>query len=191
MIYSLPRFARRLLAVGLLLLVVTASAVFIVKPVAMRMVELQEQIEQSRSLMGRLAAAASDDGARKQLEQQTQAAYKAGYFIEGESESIRLSALQSQLSGIVTAQGAKLRSARNLSSRERNDLRLIGVQLQMVVSIDRLQKIMLEIERHKPSLIIESLQIVPLNLSRTPDDEQAGQLDARLDVFAVEAKQKG
>lgn len=191
MIYALHKTIRRLLAVSLLLGVIGAFGAFIVKPVWAHITDLQERIEQSRMMVGRLAAATSDDGARKQLEQQTQAAQKAGLFIEGESESIRLSALQSRLSGIVAAQGVKLRSARNLSGRDKNELRLIGVQLQMVVSIDRLQRIMFEIEQHKPTFIIENVQITPMNLSRTPDDEQVGQLDARLDVFAIEAKQKG
>lgn len=191
MIYSLPKVLRRVLAVGLLLGLMGALGAFAVGPVWSHIADLQDRIEQARMMAGRLAAAANDDGARKMAEQQTMAAKKAGVFIEGESESIRLSALQSQLSGMVAAQGVKLRSARNLPGREKNDLRLIGVQLQMVVTIDRLQKLMLEIEQHKPTFIIESLQVTPLNVPRLPDDEQVGQLDARLDVFAIEAKQKG
>lgn len=191
MIYSLSKAARRTLAVSLLLAVIAAAAAFIISPVWSHIADLNDRIEQSRMMVGRLASATSGDGTRNKIAQRTEAAQKAGLFIEGESESIKVSALQSKLAEIVAGQGVKLRSARNLAGRERNDLRLIGIQLQMAVSVDRLQKIMFEIERHKPVFIIEYIHVTPMDASRVADGGQTGQLDARLDVFAIEAKQKG
>ena len=131
-----------------------------------------------------------DESGKRALEQQTKLAKASGVFIEGESESIRLAALQSKLSAIAGANGVKLRSARNLPSRDKNELRLVGVQLQLMAPLDKLQKILLEIEQHKPSLFVDSLQISPGSPARSVDDE-VGMLDARFDVYAVESRQKG
>lgn len=190
MIYSLPRIVRRLLAVALLVLPLGAFGYLVAAPVFRHVEDLKEQIEQERQLAGRLNALAGDESAKRALEQQTKQAKASGLFIEGESESIRLSALQSNLSAIAGTNGVKLRSARNLPSRDKNDLRLVGVQLQLTAPIDKLQKILLEIGQNKPSLFVESLQITQASAARSADDEP-GMLEARLDVYAVESRQKG
>lgn len=191
MIYGLSKGLRRLLAVGLLGMVGGGVVLLVVAPLWAHIAGLKDRIDQERMMTSRLAAAVSDDSARQTLEQQTKAAKAAGLFIEGESESIRLAALQSSLSGIAAANGIKLRSARNLPGREKGDLHLVGVQLQLAAPIEKLQKILLDIEQSKPSLFVDSLQVTPVALSRVADDEQPGLLDARFDVFAVEARQKG
>ncbi len=190
MMYQLPKPVRQLLAVALLLLLVGGCGILVAGPIWSHIVDLQDRIDQARMMVGRLSELANDDSARRALEEQTKAALSSGIFIEGESEAIRLATLQSNLSALAAAQGVKFRSARNLPTRERNDLRLIGVQVQLVVPIDRLQKLMLEIEQSRPMLIVEQIQITPLTLSRLPDDPQVGLLDARIDILAIETKHK-
>jgi Type II secretion system (T2SS), protein M subtype b len=191
MIYSLSKPLRQIFAVSLLALVLAGLGLLIVAPVLAHITDLKERIDQERMMAGRLLDLVSDESGRLGMEQQTKLARTAGYFMEGESEPIRLAMLQSSLSAIATSQGIKLRSARNLPARERNELRLLGVQLQLIAPIDRLQKILLDIEQHKPSLIVDQIQITPLTFSRAQDDDQTGLLDVRLDVFAIESKQKG
>jgi hypothetical protein len=191
MIYRLSKPLRQLIAIALLAVPVAAVGLLAVVPLWAHVASLKERIEQERTVDGRLSQIASDETAKRALEAQTKAARSAGLFIEGESESIRLSALQSNLAGIAAANGIKLRSARNLPSRDKNDLRLVGVQLQLVAPIAKLQKILLEIEQAKPALFVDSMQITPLTLSRVTDGEEPGLLDARFDVFAVETRQKG
>ena len=191
MIYSVSKPMRQLIAVALLALPVAAVGTLVVWPLMAHVADLQERIEQERTVVGRLSLLANDESSKRTLEAQTKAAKASGLFIEGESESIRLAALQSNLSAIAAANGIKLRSARNLPSRDKNELRLVGVQLQLVAPIAKLQKILLDIEQTKPALFVDSMQITPLTLSRITDTEEPGLLDARLDVFAVETRQKG
>lgn len=190
MMYALSKPVRQALAVSLLALPLGAIGLLVVAPLWEHVGELEGRIEQERMMAGRLTGLASDESAKRTLEQQTKMAKASGLFIEGESESIRLATLQSNLSAIATANGVKLRSARNLPSHDKFDLRLVGVQLQLVAPIDKLQKILLEIEQHKPSMFVDSLQISAVPLGRSVDEE-VGLLDARFDVFAVESRQKG
>jgi uncharacterized membrane protein (UPF0182 family) len=191
MIYTLAKPVRQFLAVMLLALPIGAFGLLVVAPVYSHHADLKERIEQERMMVGRLGRLAGDESARQALETQTKAAKSAGLFIEGESESIRLAALQSNISAIAAANGIKFRSARNLPSRDKYDLHLVGVQLQLVAPIAKLQKILLDIEQAKPTLFIDSMQITPLAYSRITDTDEPGQLDTRLDVYAVEARQKG
>ena len=191
MIYGLSKLVRQLLAVALLAAVVSAVGLLAVAPLWTYVTDLKGRIDQQRMMVARLTSLAEDDGARQALEQQTKVAKAAGHFIEGESEPIRLAALQSTLSAIASANGIKLRSARNLPSRDKYDLRLVGVQLQLVAPIEKLQKILLDIEQSKPSMFVDSLQVTPLGLSRVVDDDNPGLLDVRFDVMAVELRQKG
>lgn len=191
MMYSLPKPLRRVVAVGLLAVAIGGVGLLVVRPVWTHISDLKDSIEQERMMSTRLLAVVKDDSVRQTLEQQTKAAKAAGLFIEGESESIRLAALQSALSSIAANNGVKLRSARNLPGREKGDLRMVGVQLQLAAPIEKLQKILFDIEQSRPSLFVDSLQVTPVALSRVVDDDQPGLLDARFDVFAVEARQKG
>lgn len=191
MIYGLSKPVRQLLAVALLVALVSAVGLLALAPLWTYVTDLKGRIDQQRMMVARLTLLAEDDGAKQALEQQTKVAKAAGIFIEGESEPIRLAALQSTLSAIASANGVKLRSARNLPSRDKYDLRLVGVQLQLVAPIERLQKILLDIEQSKPSMFVDSLQVTPLGLSRVVDDDNPGLLDVRFDVMAVELRQKG
>ena len=191
MIYNLSKPMRRLLAVGLLAMVLGALGLLVVAPLWAHVADLKDRIQQERMMASRLAVLANDNVAKQTLEQQMKAAKAAGLFIEGESESIRLAALQSNLSSIAAANGIKLRSSRNLPGREKNELHMVGVQLQLVAPIEKLQKILFDIEQSKPTLFVDTLQVTPLVLSRVADDDQPGLLDARFEVFAVETRQKG
>ncbi|MEQ1697440.1 MAG: type II secretion system protein GspM [Hyphomicrobiaceae bacterium] len=191
MIYGLSKGLRQLVAVGLVGLVAGCVGVLVAAPLWAHIADLQDRIDQERMMVSRLTVAVADDSVRQTLERQTKAAKAAGLFIDGESSSIRLAALQSKLAGIAAANGIKLRSARNLPGREKDDLQLVGVQLQLVAGIGKLQKILLDIEQSKPSLFVDTLQVTPVAHSRVAEDEQPGLLDVRLDVFAVVARQQG
>lgn len=188
MIYALAKPVRQAIAVGLLLALVGSFAMLIAIPVWSHITSLDERILDARTMAGRLAERTGDDSTRKHLEDQVKQLRASGQFIEGESEPIRLAAIQSSLSALAAANSIKLRSVRNLPVRERNDLRLLGVQAQTVVPLDKLQKLMLDIEQAKPVFIIDQIQITPINLARLPDDAQNGLLDVRMDVFAIEGR---
>ena len=92
---------------------------------------------------------------------------------------------------ILATHRVKPRSTRNLTARERNNFRLVGVQLQLAAPIEQLQAVLLDIEQHKPLLLIEALHVTPILLSGVAGEEERGMLEARLDVFGIETKQKG
>lgn len=185
MIYKLSKPVRQGLAVGLAIFAVGSLLLVFGWPVLSYVMDLRENIAEERAIVGRLMSVV-DSQSNVEADGNSTSLKDSGLFIDGGSESIRVASLQSQLSAILTASGVKPRSSRALPRRPHNDLHLVGVQLQIIAPIAQLQKVLLEIERHKPALLVDSLQITPSSMTGLPNDDGAGLLDARLDVFAVE-----
>ena len=187
MIYRLPLRVRQFLAVALLLATVGLVALLTIVPFLLNLAAARERLVQQRTFLGQLqdatsgAAAASptsrDAGFNKAM---------TGLFIEGDSEAIRLASLQSQGTDSLTRQSVKSRSSRNLQTRERHTLKLVGVQVQLTATVEQLQKILLAIEAHRPILLVDALHLTPAAAVGTDDDR--GILEARLDVLAIEAR---
>ena len=188
--YQLAKPMRQALALALLGLAVAAIVAVSIVPLFTKIADLEERIDQERATLGRMNAIIRDENAARDLDQRTIAARGNGQFLEGESESIRMANLQSLLADIVSATGVKPRSIRNLPARERNELRLLGVQLQFVAPIDTLRKILVAIEMQRRVLLVDALQIAPMTGTWAGNEDQRGTLDIRFDIFGVEARQK-
>lgn len=188
--YRFHKPLRQFAAVALLLLAIAAVVSVTVVPLQLTIADLQERIEQERETLSRFGAVERDEALRRELDRRTQAVRANGLFLDGESESIRMASLQSLVTEIAAASGIKPRSIRNLPARERNQLRLLGVQLQFSAPIEPLRRLLFAIEEQRRVLLIDSLQISPLPGAWLGNDEQRGMLDVRFDVFGVEARQK-
>ncbi len=187
MIYSLAKPLRQTLAVSLLALLVGVFVLFVVHPVIGKITELRDRIEQERSVVGRLLSASSDDGVASEALLRSSAGRVRSLFVQGESEAIRIAAYQARLIEVLGAHQVKPRSARNLPVQERNNLRLVGIQLQFAAPIEKFQAILLDIESHKPVFLIESLHVTAAPQSGGTSGDERGMLEARLDVYGIEA----
>lgn len=185
MIHRLSKTSRQLFAVSLAIAAIALVATLVVGPVWSRVATLQEQIAQERLLLGRLKTVKGDNADLEAQKTKALTLRGTAEVISGNSESIRQAALQSQLADILSANTLKPRSSHALPAREHQSLHLIGAQLQIVAPIEKLQKVLVAIEDHKPALFIDTLQIVPSSASGLPNEDAAGLLDARLDIFAI------
>lgn len=191
MIGKLPKPVRQSLAVGLLLLAIAAVWMLTIVPLSAKLGELQDRVAQERTMLGRLAAASAEEPGPAESRQKATAARMDSLLIQGESESIRVSAVQSRVMEVLSIHRVKPRSTRNLTARERGGFRLAGVQLHLTAPIEQLQAVLHELEQHKPLLFVEALHISPIVINGGAGEEERGMLEARFDVFGVEGKQKG
>ena len=188
--YQLAKPIRQTLALALLALTIAVILATSVVPVFTKIADLEEKIDQERATLGRLDAIVRDENTTRDLDQRASAARGNGQFLDGESEQIRMANLQSLLADIISANGIKPRSIRNLPPRERNDLRLLGVQLQFVAPIETLRKVLAAIELQRRVLLVDALQVAPMIGTWAGNEEQRGTLDIRFDIFGVEARHK-
>jgi Type II secretion system (T2SS), protein M subtype b len=188
---SLPKPIRQVAAVALLVAIVAGVAQLLVVPVFDHVLMLRARIDQERLVLAHLSSIRSNDATFKEVEQLGNAAGASRLSLDGESDAIRMANLQSLLGGIATVSGVKMRSVRNLPARERHEVRLLGLQLQFAATIEQLQRIIVAIERHRPYLLIETLQITPLQAFLATGAENTGMLETRLEVLGATAREKG
>lgn len=188
---GLSRPVRQIAACALLVIAVALVALVTVVPFAGRVAELRDQIGAERVLLGRFAAVAAQQGQAAEHDRIGRSAVESGAYLKGESEPLKVAALQTALAGLAAANGVRFHSTRALSGRERDEVRLIGVRVQFTAEIEQVRALLHRIETHRPFLFIEGVQIQPVSPFSQRDPEQVGVLDVRLDVFGAMPGRKG
>ena len=191
MIYRLARPLRQLLALALLVVAVGAVCLMTIVPLASKILDQKDRIEYERTVLGRLNSEKIDEVGSVDSMQQAISNRIGGLAIPGESESIRIAAVQSQLMELLGRNNVKPRSSRNLPGRDRSGLRLVGLQVQLTAQIENLQAALLAIEAHKPYLFVGAMHVTVATVAGSVGEDIRGLLDVRLDVFGVEYQPKG
>jgi hypothetical protein len=184
---------QRLLSKGLALAILVAAVLLafmlVVEPLMTRSTELQEQIEAERALLGRMRSA-PPPGSKTGTPATKVAGDIGEIFLPGASDPLRLAFLQSRLGKVANDEGAILKSVRNLPGREREGLRLLGVEAQMTASIGQLQRILFALETDQPHLFVETIQITPPPLLSQGNPDAGQNLEVRLGLFGAATGKK-
>ena len=174
---GVSRPVRRLAAVGLALAVLLALAGAL-EPALRRLLTIGAEIEAGRERLGQLTAlarAAPGSGGALEAEER---AIGAALFLDGESEAIQLANLQAGVRGLAERAGIRLRSIQTMAPVKRDDMSLAGVRLAMQAPIEALQRLLLAIDQHRPLLMLDGLEIAPIEGG--PTGARSLQIDMRL-----------
>jgi hypothetical protein len=188
---GLSRPVRQIVALALLAGALALAALVTVVPFAGRVAGLREEIDSERRLLGRFAAVAAQQDQAAEHDRVGRAAIESGAYLKGESEALKVAALQTTLAGLAAANGVRFHSTRALSGRERDDVRLIGVRVQFNAEIEQVRALLHRIETHRPFLFVDGVQVQPVSPFSQRDPEQTGVLDVRLDVLGAMPGRKG
>jgi general secretion pathway protein M len=188
---SLSRPVRQLAAVGLLLAALALVASLTILPVAARIGDLREQIENERLALGRFEAVASLEEKVAEMQRAGRAASESGAYLKGQTDALRFAGLQAFLSELAGANSVRLGSTRALPPRDQDEVRLIGTRVQFTADIEQLREMLYAIESAQPLLFVEGLQVRPVAATSQRDPEYAGVLDVRLDVFGAVPRKRG
>lgn len=188
MTLTLSKPVRQVAAVGLLFLAIALVLGLTVLPFSNYLGELQVSIAEQRALLGRYQSFTANKDQLQRMATESEAALRAGPFLNGDTDAMRAASLQAHLTRIAQGQGVRLRSARTLPGTERDGLRFIGVQVELDTGLKQLQAIIVAFEAMRPHLFIQSLQIAPHDQRSNGSDE----LKVRIGVIgAVPAGDKG
>jgi hypothetical protein len=185
----LQKILSKALALAVLAAVVLVVFAFIVEPFVTRSRELSDEIEAERALLGRLQSA-SLPGLATKMPGKRAAVDHGEVFLPGGSDPLRLAFLQSRLGKVASDEGAVLKSVRNLPVRDREGLRLLGVEAQLTASIGQLQRILYALEGDEPYLFVDAIQISPPPLVSQANPDQGQNLDVRLGLFGAATGKK-
>lgn len=191
MIAMLKRFSSRVFAVALLIGAACLVYALIIAPLSARFFGVRTEIGEQRLLLGKLTAAAARAGMERESAGRPAFDSDGAAFLAGGSDALRLAELQSLAAKAAEAEGIQIKSTRALPSRERDGLRLLGIEAQLSARVEQLQRILFKLESGRPLLLVETLQISAPPLLSDDNPAAGAMLDVRLGLLGAASSQKG
>lgn len=158
---------QRLLAVGLLVLVVLLLGTLIVMPLVSKGLEYREEKEAlvfklqkyERILAKKDAVLRSINKIKDQNQQQ-------GYFNSQNTASLASAELQEFVKKAIVDAGGQLSSTQALSETEKDNYTLITVSVRMTGNMEMLRSVFYKLETATPLIIIDQMDIRPMRGKR-------------------------
>ena len=154
---------QRWLAVGLLVLVLSAIVMLVLVPLLSSWLDYREQ---KTDLLFRLqrqqAIAARQDSVAQNLELLNQQYQQQGYLSNSDTEALASAELQNIVKTAVTEAGGQLTSTQGLPGKTEDDFVRIAVKVRMSGSIEALRAVLHSLDSNVPLLLIDQLDISPV-----------------------------
>lgn len=171
----------RLLALGLVLVVLGALYFLAAAPLLDFYAQRQQQLEDGRMLLPRLQqTAAALPELRAQIGEFRAAARTRKVTLDGASDAIASANLQSRIDAFAASIGATIGSTESLPPQTLDGYRRIGLRFALSGPYETLVKLLAKLEEATPPLIIDNLQIH--GVLRRPGLPQGGEAEADLDA---------
>lgn len=180
---QIGRLTQKCAAVGLLTAAIAVVYGFVAAPLERRLVTAVERIGAERDLLARLqrslAAATPADPRSDETPDRSP-------FLAGESEAVMAARLEAILGALTKAAvGVRTTSTRTVTSRDHMGLRLIGLEARMTAPLAGLQRLLLELDRMTPTVLVDGLQVGPAASAGTAEAGGDGLLEVRIEIFGA------
>jgi hypothetical protein len=144
------------------------------------------QILQQRAILARLNAIVAQRATVANLTAQS-ASDGSTEFLQGGNDGVAAANLQTLIKGMVEPTGARLRSVRTLPTKPQDDMKFIGVQLEITGTIQAVYQAVRTIETAKPFLFIEDALLRPTQrvAMTLPGVSAEPTIDAQLDIVGA------
>lgn len=185
MIERLPRLQRRILAAGLLLLLLAVVVRVFVVPVWSTYLSNRDAIVQMEDSVARYSRLSSQiDTLRLAIEELEEADDLDRYALAQESEALAAAALQERIKSVVTKSGGTLSSTQVLPADSQSGFKRISVSVRMGVSIGALQRVLYDLENDLPYLLADDIVILARGAGKRRRAPQAADmLDVRFKLY--------
>ena len=182
-----PRY-QRWAALALLLLVVSASILLVLLPLASNWLDYREQ---KNDLLFRLqrqqTIAARKDSVAQNLASLNQQYQQQEYLSTSDTEALASAELQNIIKTAVTEAGGQLTSTQGLPGKAENDFVRIAVKVRMSASIESLRTVLHSLDTNVPLLLVDQLDISPVRGARnrtTNKMDPSSQLNVSFEVIS-------
>ncbi|HMG79475.1 MAG TPA: type II secretion system protein GspM [Xanthobacteraceae bacterium] len=144
------------------------------------------EILQQRAILARLSAIAAQRATVADLVTQA-ASNGSAEFLQGGNDGVAAANLQTLVKGMVELTGARLRSVRTLPTKPQEDMKIIGVQVDITGTIQAVYQSVRAVETAKPFLFIVGALLRPTQrVAMTPPGMSAEPtIDAQLDIVGA------
>jgi general secretion pathway protein M len=176
----------RLLALGLLFVMVAAVYALVAAPLMTLYAERAFDTETRRALLVKLKAVAEElPGLRQQVGQLRAVSASNKETLEGGSDAIALAALQGYVEKLASTAGMAIGSTESLPAEPQGLYRRLGLRLVLNGPYESFIKLLGALQAAKPPLVIDNLQIH--SLQRRSGAPSAIGLDSSLEVYGFRA----
>jgi hypothetical protein len=166
---------------------------FVVAPIQSFFADREARILEQGMLLSRLNAIVAQRAAVAELAAQSSTDGKRAEFLQGANDGAAAASLQTMVKGIVEPAGGRLRSVRALPTSVAEDMKFIGVQLEMTGTIHAVYQTIQAIGAAKPFLFIVGAQLRPTQRGpvTSPGSNAEPTIDARIDVVGAMQSEGG
>ena len=174
----------RLLAVGLLVLVIGFAWIIFVGPLQASFDAQQTRILRATELLVRYEKALDNEPKlRAEIEDLRKSDGSPDPFLKGDNTQIIAASLQNQIQTLVAGEPGDIRSIQVLLETEEDGFEKIGLRVTLTAGIPSMQKIFYEIESSVPALFIDNLDVRTNVRRRRRNEESTNRVQIRFDVF--------
>ena len=193
MIEQLNARQQRILAIGLLVVLLGAGYLTLVQPIVSvhqryneRIHELQDRLASYKKIASRRVSLQKEFDRIKRQASATQ----AGYF-KGKTQSLAGAELQNRVKQVVESAGGNLISTQILQAqdesqegKDKNTPPRVTIRIQMTGSVETVQKVFYKLESGQPRLFIDNAYLrVKSPYLMGPNRQQSDQLDVRFNLY--------
>ncbi len=181
---SMPPLLSKAAAIALTVFALFLIYLTLVSPVTRRLSALDEQIDQQRLFLGRFVDlietanvdTASDGVTLKSLN---------FVILTGHTEQIKAASLQARVTKAADDVGLRLASLAVVPARDKDGVRVVGVDVQFQTDLPRLRALLLGLETEQPTVLVDALQI---SLAPDASVRPGRELDVRLTGLGLVGK---
>lgn len=181
---AVPPLLSRLLALGLLVLVIALAWIILVGPIRADFDAQQTRILRATELLERYEKALdSEPNLRAEIEKLRKSDGSPDPFLKGDSSQIIAANLQNRIQTLVADEPGDIRSIQVLPETEEEGFEKIGLRVTLTAGIPTMQKIFYDIEASVPALFIDNLDVRTNIRRRRRNTESTNRVQIRFDVF--------
>jgi len=177
---------QRLLALGILLIVLIAVVAVLVAPVLLAHRHYDQAIADLSDKLTRYRRVAAQAPELRAALEAVKARDGRRFYLRNTAANLAAAELQEMVKAAIENNGGRITTSQNTAMREDGRFRQIGVNVQFFATTPALQKILTALETQQPYVVIDNIAVRPLNAFRgfKPGPGQEPELNLQLDVSA-------
>lgn len=176
------QFRRRAIFLLVNAALVLPLVVFVVLPLYGLFSDRHGQIAERRTVLARLTAIASQEANVQAIASDTNAQISGDEFLSGPNENVVSADLQMRLKAMTEAVGARSRAVQALPAKTSEQIKYSGSRIEMVGTIQSVQRAVHAIETAKPYLFITGVVIKLSPAMTRPGISEEPTVQAQLDI---------
>ncbi len=157
---TMPTWISRLAAVGLLIAVVAAIAVFGVLPILQAYEDTEIALERAKEqVTGFERVARGRSAYEARLAELTARESASQVYLQGATDALAAARLQDQVSGLIERHGGTVRSIQSLPGEDDDEFRRVAVRVQFTGTTVSLFQALHSLETARPLVFVDNLDI--------------------------------